>query len=127
MLAVCLVAALAQAAAPGGPADPLPLLLLLLRSAPLWALPALGLALDRASPAAYRRWREALLLLHRAVVLLALSVEAAAAGGNADAWSGPEVAYGGLLACLDAVLFKVGAAGCPSLPWRRCWGLMASP
>jgi hypothetical protein len=120
MLAVCLAAALANAAAPGGPAAPaLLLLLLLLRSPPLWALPALGLALDRASPAAYQRWWEALLLLHCTILLLVLSdqVTAAANGSGAPPWFGSLLGYGGLLACLDAVFFKVGAAD------SRSWGL----
>jgi hypothetical protein len=113
VLVVCLAATLAQAAAPGGPAAPAPLLLLL-RSAPLWALPALGLAVDRASPAAYQRWREALLLLHRTILLLVLNIHAAAPASDSAAappWFGSLLGYGGLLACLDAVMFKVGAAG----------------
>jgi hypothetical protein len=108
LLVMGLAGVIAQTAAPGG------LAAVLLRSAPFWLLPALGLAVDQVSPAAYQRWREALLLLHRVLVVLLLSAPAAmpASSGAAPPWSGSVVRYGGLLACFDAVMFKVGGAAC---------------
>jgi hypothetical protein len=87
--------------------SPSSLLASTLRLLPYWGLPVLGLVMDRLNTASYQRVRERLLLVHRAFVV-AFACNPAMFGAGELALTESVLKYGGLIACFDAIMYKVG-------------------
>jgi hypothetical protein len=109
-LAGCLLLLMGTAGLMAHTESPSGLLAATLRLLPYWGLPVLGLVMDRLSTASYQRLRERLLLVHRAFVV-AFACNPAMFGAGELALTESVIKYGGLIACFDAIMYKVGGQG----------------